>query len=348
MPIVSDKKTLAAVKENQEKCKICTKKQVRMERIYICDLCSEWICKECSCVSDSLYDLAIKTSMKINFMCKDCDEELPQIRDWVKLKIKQEKMEEEIKNIKASIDTNTKKIQNQSEQNSSFQARLTKVELLLEKNQLDNEEFPPMLAINDVTKTLAQKLSSQESTTNKLDEQIQHQQEQKAEEKRQAARAANLIIYGIPEEEDSEESQMKQDFLTLQEVISDRVSLITSDIKDMIRLGPKKENQIRPIKITCTSLEKRKEILTNNKNLRIENELFPFCECKRNPGNHMHINITNDKTQKQREDEAKLRQELRARRATGEQLIIKQGKIVKATKTRTQARWADMLENGGY
>ena len=139
---------------------------------------------------------------------------------------------------------------------------------------------------------------------------------------------------------------MKQDFSTLQEIMSDRVSIKTSDIRDIMRLGAKKEDQTRPIKITCTSLEKRKEILTNNKNLRIENDYFNYCNCKINPGNHIHINITNDKTLKQREDEAKLREELRTRRAAGEKITIKQGKIVKLNRNRVHARWVDLVENG--
>ena len=346
MPIVSEPRTLASVKENQSLCKICSKKEKRNERTHICDICSEWVCKTCSNINDNLYELATQTTTKINFVCDHCELELPQIRDLMKLKAKQDKMEEEISNIKNSVTINTKKIQEQEEKATSNEQRLTRIEQLLEKNHLDNEEYPPLLAISNTTKTLAQKISSQQDTTNKLDEKIQNQQEQKAEEKRQAARASNLIVYGIPEEENSEEQQMKKDFLILKEILSDRVSIRTSDIRDIIRLGTKKEDQTRPVKITCTSLEKRKEILTNNKNLRIENEEFNFCNCKMNPGNHIHINITNDKTLKQREDEAKLREELKTRRAAGERITIKQGKIVKLTKTRTHARWVELVENG--
>ena len=81
--------------------------------------------------------------------------------------------------------------------------------------------------------------------------------------------------------------------------------------------------------------------------MRIQSDDFEECKCKQNPGRHLHINITNDKTRNQRETEAKLREELQSRRKAGEQNIkIRQGKIVKKDSTPAHPRWADLFENG--
>lgn len=350
MPVISDKKTITTIKEFQSCCKVCEKRPFKNERIFICDVCNEWICKDCSDISESVYELASKQQLKINFVCSLCNEQLPKIRECLKLAARQQKMEEEISHLKNCIEANTNCIKENSENNTDVKERLEKVEKMLglDTNQLSNEDYPSLFSINATTKTLAEKISNQESTTNELNEQFQKQQEIKSEEKRQAARAHNLIIYGIPEEEDGEKEQMEQDFLTLRNLLAERVSIKGSDISDIVRLGAKKEDKTRPVKITCTSIEKRKEILTSNKNLRIEDENFEYCGCKINPGNHIHINITNDKTQKQREEESKLREELKRRRNNGEQVIIKQGKIVKSTKTNAHPRWAEISENGLY
>ena len=55
---------------------------------------------------------------------------------------------------------------------------------------------------------------------------------------------------------------MKQDFLDLQELLSERIYIQENDITDIRRLGIKKDKP-RPIKITCATLEKRQEILVN-------------------------------------------------------------------------------------
>ena len=347
MPIISDKNNLAAIKEAQDVCKACYKKPSRNEHIYICDVCSDWLCRNCSGVSENLYELASKADIKINFVCKLCEEQLPKVRDMLKLTIKQHEMEEDMIQMKKDIASNTTLINLQSEKSENVNNRLKKIEELVQKNELDNEEFPSLPKINDVTKSLAKMLTSQQKTTTKLDEELQKHQEISAEEKRQAARAANLIVYGLPEGDEGidEREQMKKDFRSLQNLLADRVEIETKDLIDMRRLGAKKEN-VRPLRLTFTSLEKRKEILINNVGLRIENDEFDNCPCKGNPGRHIHINITNDKTPMQREKETKLREELKERRKAGENVKIRQGKIVSRDNVNAHPRWVDLFENG--
>ena len=140
---------------------------------------------------------------------------------------------------------------------------------------------------------------------------------------------------------------MMKDFTTLQQLYADRVELDKTDITSIIRLGKKKENQIRPIRVTFCEIQKRKEILVNNIGLRLEGENHKQCNCKFNPGKHTHVivNITTDKTQQERDSENKLREEMKGRRSRGEDVTIKRGKIVNSNYQGTQARWAAISQN---
>ena len=136
-----------------------------------------------------------------------------------------------------------------------------------------------------------------------------------------------------------------KDFTTIQQLFADRVELDKTDITSIIRLGKKKENQIRPIRVTFCEAQKRKEILVNNNGLRLEGENLKQCNCKFNPGKHIHVNVTTDKTQQERDSENKLREEMKARRSRGEDVTIKRDKIVNSNYQGTQARWATISQN---
>ena len=89
------------------------------------------------------------------------------------------------------------------------------------------------------------------------------------------------------------------------------------------------------------------KVLTNNKSLRLNEDGENTCEyddCSAYPSKHTHIYITTDKTKKEREEEQKLRQLLKDRRANGEEnIIIRNGKIVKReARQNAHPRWADL------
>ena len=110
-------------------------------------------------------------------------------------------------------------------------------------------------------------------------------------------------------------------------------------------MGDHKPNQIRPIRITLADTQKRSDILRNNKDLKLYKEEstcnLEFCEDE-DP--HTHIYVTTDKTRKQRDEDSKLRTELKRRRVTENDLLIRNGRIVK--KSTTYARWSEISQNG--
>lgn len=93
-------------------------------------------------------------------------------------------------------------------------------------------------------------------------------------------------------------------------------------------------------------MEKRSQVLRNNRDLKLEGEDLPMCTATycTNHQKHKHIYVTTDKTKQQREEEKKLRGELKTRREAGDtNLIIRNYKIIPKP---TQTRWADLFKDG--
>ena len=336
MPIISDRNQIATLKESQKDCYICNEAAGRSERsvILTCDICSFWICKLCANIDPKVYEFLITNKVDLNFICPKCKDQLPKIKDLIKISQKQTEMEIELNDMKMHIDDNKKAIK--EIKNLKVAERLSKIEEIIESNKL-NDEFPPLPAMNAAAKKMQEEITTQQNTTEKLSIDIQ-------EEKLKETKKLNLIIYGVPESTENAEDQMIEDFNTLKHLYLNKVELNTEDISSIIRLGRKKENQIRPIRITFPDFAKRREVLVNNNGLRLEGENYKECKCKINPGKHLHVNITTDKTQQERDAENQLREEMKTRRNNGEDVTIKKGKIVKRNQN-TQARWAVISQN---
>ena len=336
MPIITDKREITTLREDQKTCFNCQQSPGRNERTsaIICDICTHWICKECSSIDDTIFDLVVQNDINYSHICKSCKEEIPKIKDLIKISQKQIQMEEDITEMKKDIEKNKQSLQKVN----NFEIRLVAVEQVIQSNKLNDESYPKLPDIDATTKKLQEELFSQKEKTMKLNTNFE-------EDKRKAAKTQNLIVYGLPELHAKVIDQMKADFNTLQELYADRVELATTDITSITRLGQKKDGKTRPIRVTFVEALKRREVLVNNKGLIIEEQQHDLCECK-NPGHHIHINITNDKTQQEREIESKLREELKQRRINGEDVTIKKGKIIKRSTNESHPRWADVCQNG--
>ena len=109
---------------------------------------------------------------------------------------------------------------------------------------------------------------------------------------------------------------MLEDYNKLKKLYEGRVNVAEEDLTQMTRLG-KKVTGIRPIQITLANQNKRKELLTNNMNLKLkEND------------QSIPIYVSTDRTKKQREEYNKLREVLKERKKTDPNLTIRNNKIV--------------------
>ena len=335
MTIVTEMKQIRTIRESQQKCSVCVESTGRTERtsVIVCDICTNWVCKDCANIDSKLLDFVLKNDLNYNYICGSCNDQIPKLKDLMKLSQKQMQLENDIVSMKADIAENKRLLSNQN----SHEERLTKLEKIIEKNNMDDEEYPPLPAMNAETEKLKQDISSQKEKTTTIKSDLE-------EEKRKETIKMNLIIYGIPESENNVEDQMIADFNTLKDIYSDRVQLNSADFSSIIRLG-KKNDKIRPIRITLLESQKRKEILTNNQGLRLESDEYEECRCRYNPGRHIHVNVTNDKTKQEREAEHTLREEMKARRRNGDDVIIRKGKIVDRYAPITHARWDIIRQN---
>lgn len=351
MPILNDHLQLQII---QEKCKVCQTQTVNKEadKAIECDICKEWVCFSCSGISEEIYNLSSKTECNLDFICKPCKEELPRIREIMSLKQKQIEI---IADMKRESETNMKFREDQEKVNEDLKKRLTKMEKVMEDKKLDDEEFPPLQLLNAEKEKLnrvylrQQKLDEEvKQQKQNLEDKVKQQKDEKEEEKRRDDKERNLIVYGVPEESEDETEQMKADFNTVKKLYSLKVELTAHDIIQIIRLGLKSDDQIRPIRLTFSSMQKRLEVLRRNKDLKLEDDKFEMCTstfCTEHQ-KHKHIYVSTDKTRQQRDHEKKLRDELKVRKAAGEDnLIIRKEKIIKKSPP-NHARWSDLVRNG--
>lgn len=314
-----------------EKCKICKKKD---DEAIECDICQEWVCLRCTGISKQVYELQTKDGETIDFLCQPCKKELPQIRSLLNLKNEFQK----------ETRINKKFRDDQQQINQDLQQRLSQVEELLKDKEINDANFPRLQDLMSDRVKVNTVLEKQL----KLNEVVKKQTKTLEEDKRIEEREKNLIIYGVPDDEE-EENQMKSDFHTVKKMYANKVELEPTDMTQISRLGERKTNHIRPIRLTFSTSEKRLQILRNNKNLTIEREQFEmctstFCEDQKK---HKHIYVSTDKTKQQRETEKRLRDELKARKEQGEtDLIIRNYKIIVKPNQPTHARWGDLIRNG--
>lgn len=142
--------------------------------------------------------------------------------------------------------------------------------------------------------------------------------EQREEEILIEKKKDNLIIYGMPEiASDDKKDEMLEDFRRIKKVYEGKTEVKNEDIKHITRLGRKEADKIRPIQIILVNQNKRKELLTKNSKLKLlENDTST------------NIYVSTDRTKNQRKADKALRDELKRRRETTPDLIIRNNRIV--------------------
>ena len=138
-----------------------------------------------------------------------------------------------------------------------------------------------------------------------------------SEKEEQSKRKCNLAIVNVPESTSTESAErIKEDIDLLTDIIKQELHLNVR-VEKAIRVGKKKDDQPRVMIVTLKDEESKWEVLKESKALReSENEITK----------NMYIN--KDMTRQERERNRLLREELKARRANGENVKIVKGKCV--------------------
>ena len=131
------------------------------------------------------------------------------------------------------------------------------------------------------------------------------------------ARKFNVIIHNICEPTSEEAADRKvEDREQVVDMIENGLDVEQVEIQSIVRLGKKIEGKSRLTKVTLDSVKSKRELLNNAKKLR-------------NSEKWGRVYITPDLSPHEREENKKLREELRKRRNEGESgLVIRRGKII--------------------
>ena len=314
-----------------------------------CNLCNELVCIDCTDFNQEILDYLHNQHVEVTFICKSCKETLPDLRNMLDITRQQQKLkedidahdtritkcEEDISELTQKQNTDNQLLKEINDRLGDLEAKAISSETVetIASKCFNEAEFP----------TLKEAERKQTETNKKLKETLETQMEQKL----RTEKGKSLIVYGIPEEEGAEEEQMKSDFLIIRNLYSTKVSLECEDLTQIIRIGNKKPNQTRPIKITFHCMQLRLKVLRNNMNLKLDGDEFEECTstyCNETGEKHVHIFVNTDKTRKQMDEEKKLREELKTRKEQEPNLVIRNGKIV--NKTTLQARWSQITKDG--
>ena len=158
---------------------------------------------------------------------------------------------------------------------------------------------------------------------------IRHEIHQNMDEmKERESRKMNLIVFGLPEincgeaTEWSTEKKVETDIKEIESIIVEDIGVAVSPrtgVIDARRIGIKRPDAPRPLKITFRDLNVKRQVLINAKKLRTSTKT-----------NVKDIFINPDLTPEQRKTDEKLRSEMWDRRQKGENVIIRRGEIVES------------------
>ena len=344
MPVNPENIYLTNLLTKQLNCKLCNEETTHSKYKSVCDVCDAWACLDCADVSTEIYEIAERTKVKLNFVCHDCEQDLPKLKDLMKMQKSVNKTNADVKKLQGEVAANTLKINTYNQKSSNIEARLRK---------LEDSQYPTLHRQDAYQQYPPQALTGQSIYWPHQQSRIPYVRNQPQVQPQYTANESkkySLIVYGIPENCENSVDQMKADFNTIKQLYTERVEIKKEDLRDLTRVGTSKPGQTRPIKITFNDMEQRMKVLTNNQKLRLDHDGDNTCTydtCSELTTKHTHVYISTDKTKQEMETEKLLRQELKTRRDSGEEnIIIRNGRIVnkqEITERTVRSYWNDVV-----
>ena len=303
-----------------------------------------WLCESCREEKEQFSNMYTNFNKKLENIEKqislnsnsDLNDKVTKLENSIDLKLKSlenkflTKVDDQKKdinnNIKLYNETNVKKFSEAVKQNINSNS--------------DNN-----IAISSINKNY-EAISSINKNFESLKTKINQEQENKA----RMARENNICIFNVPESTDADQGKAKrEDVRKLHTILDDKIKLIKDDIKQVYRKNIRDKNKPRPIIITLTSKEKRTELL-KLRNLKYEEvvesdeevgETNDDADKAQDLIKTTMIFISKDRTQLQQEQHRKLVEELKERRGKGEDVTIRNDKIIKNQSFRgvSQLNW---------
>lgn len=209
----------------------------------------------------------------------------------------------------------------------------TKTEILSELRAIKDTLISLDLKIKNVEVTLTQVLDTQrrhDLEIHRLDDVLksevlclkEEQRNMVAELEERNRRRTNLILSNLPEKTDGSAEERKEwDAAKVQSLLESLTHFNRSAILYAHRIG--KMNSVKPrlLRVVCRDLDTKSTILRKAKDLRTMPEF-------------RSVFVNHDLTPIQQKEEKSLREELKLRKSSGENVVIRRGKIVHVNENR--------------
>ena len=260
-----------------------------------CEVCLAWFHPGCQGVDDEAYEVIQRKGLF--WLCNICKKQISGFRTLIQGKTGCETENDKFSRMEKKIDEISKAL---LENTAAMKAEIAKVET---KQKTYSEAVSSQGAV-----------SEPKFSQNSFQECFENFHSEKEE---QSKRKCNLAVVNMPESTSTESAErIKEDIDLLTDIIKQELHLNVR-IEKAIRVGKKKDDQPRVMIVTLKDEETKWEVLKASKALReSENEITK----------NMYIN--RDMTRQERERNRLLREELKARRANGENVKIVKGKCV--------------------
>lgn len=269
------------------------------DNIVQCEKCLSWLCCDCQSISPNMFK-AITEFQSLHWYCKTCE---CQVQEMLNVSLEEgNPVENRLQSIEKQLVDLTTTIKNIVTNKGCHNGAHNEMSDTMQQSTnittaIDGVNNPPTQTQSIITSTVSSFLT---------------------EEKDRERRRLNLILHGVPESS-SEDIQTKKehDSNLVQEILNQHLR-VSATIANPIRLG-QKNLKPRLLRISVSSDREKAIILRNCTKLRGKNVPDPFCG----------VYICPDLTFKERENNKKLREQLKILNKDGKTHQIKNGRIVR-------------------
>lgn len=295
--------------EEDEECGICRKKVMEMEKAVVCDVCTTWYHLGCGGVGNELYKaiekFGYRGTKELPWQCKICRKFAVGLQQEIlKMSQRQEKMEKKLKEMEKKLDSSDRKI--------------NVVQAKVEENKEDLEQVKASvesaLGWEGELEDIKEKLRMVELQPRTFEEEGKVRRETIREEVSEAIerdkRRNRIVISKLTTDERGEDLQRK--------------------VKDLLQsLGFSEEGIVRKV----MQLQDKKFLSVELENKEAKNKVLQRAKKLKENVQYRDVYIRPDLTYRQRKEERKLREEMKARVLKGEKnLRIKNGQLVQVVE----------------
>lgn len=244
------------------------------DSFYSCSVCDLDFCVPCTGISSAMHQ-ALQESKENNllFTCKTCKQTFPSIS----------KVNRSLSNLDRKNDIRL----------DNLESKIDNLEISLNRKIYNEVQSLKEGVVEEVSSTILDKLKTEvRAEVREIDD--------------QKSRTMNMVIFNLPESVNTNSDERKQDDISLFLVVCKSIGVENVEVNIAFRLGNKRDNYNRPLKVILENKKTRREIIENAKHIELKA-----------PDNLKRVVMVKDLTPKQRVENKKRRMENRQRLGNG-------------------------------